>query len=272
MNELLRPSNRVVCVDQAIAHDLDHEEFKNYQFIRLVATKKKFTECDFRNCEFDAAYLRNCTFDSCNFTGSKFKDTNLRGSKFIGCTFDYAQFFHTHVDPEILDTGCPSTENLQQVFARTLRINFGQVGDAAAANRAIIVELEATRVHLYKACCSRASYYRKKYQGFKRFKMYLKWLGFISLDFFWGNGESPLKLIRSLAIAAVLIALTEVFLLRDPYILSSYTSALLQTPEILLGVTTPNEFSSLALAGIAILRYIMIGCLVAILIKRRSWR
>src|SRR5258706_9314041 len=163
MNEHLRASGREIRPDHAVAHDLAGEKFLNLQFQRLVASKKKFTECDFSFSEFDAAYLRNCTFDSCNFTGCKFTNTNLRGSKFIGCKFDYAQFSHTQVEPEILDTGCPGQENLQQRFARTLRVNFNKIGDAAAANKVIKVELEATHVHLYKPWRSRESYYRKKY-------------------------------------------------------------------------------------------------------------
>ena len=272
MNEHLRPSGREIRTDQAVAHDLVGVKFLNHQFQRLVASKKKFTECDFSFSEFDAAYLRNCTFDSCNFTGCKFTNTNLRGSKFIGCKFDYAQFSNTHVEPEILDTGCPGQENLQQRFARTLRVNFHQIGDAAAANKAIKVELEATRVHLYKAWRSRESYYRKKYPGLERTAMFIEWLEFVVLDFFWGNGESPAKLLRSLAILVVSIALGEVYFLRDGYVLSSYTSAFLQAPEVLLGVTKPQGFSGLALAGIASLRYILIACLVSILIKRLSRR
>lgn len=54
--------------------------------------------------------------------------------------------------------------------------------------------------------------------------------------------------------------------------LSSYASALLQAPEVLLGVTKPQGFSGLILAGIASLRYIMIAFLVSILIKRLSRR
>jgi hypothetical protein len=272
MNEHLRPSGREIRTDQAVAHDLVGVKFLNHQFQRLVASKKAFTECDFSFSEFDAAYIRNCTFDSCNFTGCKFTNSNLRGSKFIGCKFDYAQFSHTHVEPEILDTGCPGQENLQQRFARTLRVNFHQIGDAAAANKAIRVELAATRVHLYKAWHSRESYYRKKYADLERIKMFIDWLQFVVLDFFWGNGEGPVKLLRSLAILVVVIALGEVYFLRDGYALSSYASALLQAPEILLGVTKPPGFSGLALAGIASLRYILIACFVSILIKRLSRR
>jgi len=186
MKEPLRPSGREIRTDQAVEHDLADEKFVNYQFQRLVAIGKTFTKCNFNFSEFDAAYLRNCTFDSCNFTGCKFTNANLRGSKFIGCKFDFAQFAHTLVETEILDTGCPGQENLQRGFARTLRTNFHQIGDAAAANRAIKVELEATKVHLYKAWRSRESYYRKKYTGFQRAKVFFEWLEFVVLDFFLG--------------------------------------------------------------------------------------
>lgn len=273
MNEHLRTSGRTISTDQAVKQDLMGGIFRNHQFQRLVAIKKKFSDCDFSFSEFDAAYLRNCTFDSCKFIGCKFTNTNLRGSKFIGCTFDYVQFSNTHVESEILDTGCPGQENIQQKFARTLRLNFHQIGDAAAANKAIKIELEAARVHLYKAWHSRESYYRKKYPGLlKRGKMLIEWFEFVILDFFWGNGESPLKLLRSLGILIATIALGDVYFLRNGYMLSSYTSGFLQAPEVLFGLCRPPNFSGLVLVGVATLRYILIACLVSILIKRLSRR
>ena len=45
-------------------------------------------------------------------------------------------------------------------FARTLRMNYQQLGDARAANKAI--EIEATEIHLHKAWSSKQSYYRSK--------------------------------------------------------------------------------------------------------------
>lgn len=272
MNDHLRPSGRKITIDQAVRNDLDDVHFINHQFQRLVASRKKFTNCNFSYSTFDTSYLRNCTFDSCNFTGSKFINTNLRGSHFIGCTFDYVQFSHTIVEPEILDTGCPGQENLQQAFARTLRINFSQIGDTVAANKAIQIELEATRIHLHKAWRSRESYYRKKYTGIQRAKMLLRWSSFVGLDFFWGNGESVIKLLRSLAIFTVIIALGDVFALRDLTVLSNYTNAFLQAPEILLGIATPKEFSGVILTVIAIARFIIFAYLVSILVKRMSRR
>lgn len=272
MKKHFRPSGRVIVTDKAIAHNMTRQKLTNSQFQRLVAINREFTECDFSYSDFDSSYLRKCVFDSCDFTGCNFTKTILRGSKFIGCKFDYAKFVDTHVDPEILDTGCPGTENMQQIFARTLRVNFHQIGDTVAANRAIEIELEATRVHLYKSWNSKESYYRKKYTGFRRIGMFSEWLAFIFLNYFWGNGESLFKLTISLAVLIIIIALGDVYFLRDYYDLSSYKLALLQAPEVLLGITSPGNFSTLILVGIASLRYIMFAFFVSILIKRWSRR
>jgi len=272
MNDYFRETGREILSDQAVARDLQGVSLKNKQFERLVATTKRFTNCDFSYSQFDSAYLRNCTFDSCKFIGCKFTNSNLRGSRFEGCVFDYAEFSQTQIEPEILDTGCPGHENLQQKFARTLRVNFDQIGDAVSANKAIKIELEAGRVHLYKAWRSRESYYRNKYPGVKRVAAFLEWLEFILLDAFWGNGESPIKLLRTLVIVLCVIAVAEVFFLKDPKVLASYLEATKNAPQVFLGILQPVGYSGLVLAGIAAARYVMLACLVSILVKRFSRR
>lgn len=272
MNSYFRPSGRKSLTDQTIDQDLDGEDLKNFQFLRLVAIKRRFRNCDFSYSQFDAAYLRNCIFDSCKFIGCKFTHSNLRGSVFEGCVFDYVEFSHTHVEPEILETGCPGHENLQQKFARTLRVNFQQIGDAISTNKAIMLELEATRVHLYKAWRSRESYYRKKYSGIKRVGAFFDWLKFVLLDAYWGNGESALKLLRSMLLLTLAIALGDVVCTRDPRLLTSYWHALAVAPQVLLGIHQPAGFSGSILALIAAIRYVMLACLVSIFVKRYNRR
>lgn len=272
MNDQFRPTGREVVHDQAVSYNLEGISLRNRQFERLVASKKRFTNCDFSYSQFDSAYLRNCVFDSCKFVGCKFFNSNLRGSVFEGCVFNYAEFSQTQVEPDILDTGCPGPENLQQKFARALRVNFHQVGDTVAANKAIKVELEATRIHLYKAWRSRESYYRKKYPGIKRFGVFVEWLEFVLLDAFWGNGESTIKLLRSLGIVVLAIAIGDIYYLKDPAAWDSYLQALEIAPQVLLGTANPAGYSGLVVAGVAGMRYVMLACLVSILVKRFSRR
>jgi len=272
MNTALVSTGRKESVDQGVPNDLEGERFSNVQFLRLVAARKRFENCDFTNCEFDSCYLRNCEFVSCNFTGTKFRNTNLRGSHFAYCTFDYADFSNTQVEVDIFDSNCPDRENILLKFARSLRVNFQQIGDSQAVNKAILVELQATRVHLRKAWASREPYYRKKYKWFSRLGVFLDWFKFILLDFFWGNGESPWKLARSFLIVLILIAIGDTVQLRDSDQLSNYLNAAIAAPEILLGVYQPKDFNGSVLSLIAGTRYVLFACLVSVLIKRLNRR
>jgi hypothetical protein len=187
--------------------------------------RKTFTEVDFKCSVFDGCYLRDCHFDSCDFTGCRFVSTQLPGAKFSGCKFDFATFERTFIDSRILDTECPGYENLKSRFARTLRTNFQQIGDAAAVNKAMKVELGATEVHLKKAWYSNESYYRSHHPGaLLRAKAFLEWLEFKALDFVWGNGESLTRLIRSVLIILALMTLGDAVCHGDPGRLHTYFS------------------------------------------------
>jgi uncharacterized protein YjbI with pentapeptide repeats len=128
---------RKIITDYRFAKEEADARYDNHLFVRLSAKGTKFTNVDFRYTTFDACYLRDAKFDSCDFTGCRFVATNLNGAKFSGCRFEYATFERTMVDPAILDTECPSRENLRVRFARTLRMNYQQLGEAAAVNKAM---------------------------------------------------------------------------------------------------------------------------------------
>lgn len=265
-------SGRRLETDKKFDADETSVRFSNYLFLRLVAKGKSFTNGDFKYTIFEACYLRDCSFDSCDFTGCRFIGTNLHGSKFSGCKFDYATFERTSVDPDILDTECPGHENLKAKFARTLRTNYQQLGDAVAANKAMKVELQATEVHLHKAWNSNEAYYRKKYSGWRRIKSFIEWFEFKALDFIWGNGESALKLCRSALIILCIMAIFDILKFGDPQRLSSYTKAIVTASEIFLGVLAPDYYAKWYLAIITFVRLIAIGFFLSILIKRFNRR
>lgn len=148
-------------------------------------------------------------FKFCDFTGCKFIGTNFRGSKFSGCKFDYSTFERTFITSDILNTECPPFENLKLDFARTLRVNFNQIGDTEGANKAILLELEASEIHLWKVWASNESYYRDKYKGFYRVIYFFKWANFKLFDYIWGNGEKPHKLVLAALLFLFIISALE---------------------------------------------------------------
>lgn len=261
--------NRKVVADFYFASNVTNEPDK-YAFnvyVRLNAKKLKFEKVSFQHCIFDTCYLNNCVFDSCDFTGCRFIGCNLHNTVFAGCKFDYATFERTQIDDAILESEAPPQENLAMRFARSLRMNYTQIGDARAVNKAISIELRATATYLYKSWKSRETYYQTKYSGLKAVPQFLKWVEFWILDFVWGNGESILKLARTIGAVFVAIALYDALAYGDSSRIDTYTSSLLRAPGIFFGVTS-TPYASWVLALIAASRFISVALLTALLVKR----
>lgn len=282
-SKIIKDSGREKLSDKKFDFPVSKESFINKLFERLVALRVEFKEIDFRYCIFDAAYIRNCSFKDCNFTGCRFINCNLTGSSFTGCKFNYATFDKTHIDNDILESGCPSLDNLKLKFARSLRLNYQQIGDSKSANKAICIELQATEDHLHNAWKSNEPYYRKKYKGFNRFKAFGEWLEFKILDLIWGNGESAWKLYRAILIILLLIAAIHVIFFSDPIIkkshletlqilAKSYFDSLFISLPLFLGILKPKEYPDLYLTIIFLVRLIMFGFFMSIIIKRFNRR
>lgn len=269
---MLENSGKIELKDQRFAADVSGEKFTNFHFSRLVSKGRVFTNVDFKYCTFDACYLRNCKFDSCDFTGCRFIGTNLHGATFSGCKFEYATFERTDINNEVLSSCCPGSENLKIRFARSLRMNYQQLGDALSANKAIGVELDATNEHLYKAWRSNESYYRKKYRSWHRVQQFLLWVKFKLLDLLWGNGESAWKLGRAVLVIFALMTLFDVLNYRDPSLARSYWNAFFLAPQVFLGTTTNQVFPSSYITLVTFVRLLLFGFFMAIIVKRFNRR
>ncbi|MCK9744987.1 pentapeptide repeat-containing protein [Pseudomonas syringae] len=246
----------------------DHTSFHRKVLTRVSAKKIRFKNVSFFQTIFDTCYFNNCVFDSCTFIGCRFVASNLHQSSFPSCKFDYAVFERTQVDDDIL-SAAPERQNLKLKFARTLRMNYQQIGDARAVNRAIVLELEATEVFLKESWRSDSEYYRKKYIGFSRFWQFFRWLEFMVLDFIWGNGESVTKLLRSIILVILGVGLVDMIYTKEAKLFMDYLKNFYTAPSLFLGVEPlPKEVPSLLASGIAALRLVGFAFLTAILVKR----
>lgn len=268
----LMPKGRTVIVDHEWVGDLHDEALANHIFQRVSGKRILFANVDFKYCTFDSCYLRLCAFDSCDFTGCRFVGTNLHGSTFSDCKFEYAVFERTFIESDVLDTSSPQRENLRLRFARTLRTNYQALGDSDSVNKAILVELEATRVHLSKAWRSSEPYYRRKYAGLERVSAFLAWLRFVAGDAIWGNGERASRLVRTSIALVVLLSFGDTIFARNPTLVADWWSALISAPQVLLGTEQPTNYPGLILALIALTRYVVLGLFVSILVRRFARR
>jgi hypothetical protein len=269
---MLSDSDRVTQIDKKFDGNVSDQQFTNQLFVRLVAKQIHFTNVDFKYSIFDSCYLRSCAFDSCDFIGCRFIGSTLDGSAFSGCKFDYATFERTSVDSDILSQGCPGYENLKMRFARSLRMNYQQLGDAKSVNKAMEVELQATEAHLHKAWSSTESYYRRKYTRYKRFQLFTEWVSFRILDFLWGNGESAPKLVRAILLALFLVAMFDATAVQNPSLFKGYTQAVVETSQVFLGRVPPTSYPHGCLTFLLALRLAVFGFLTAIIVKRFNRR
>ena len=277
--------------DEMIVEVQKEFNYSNYYYKRLTIVPKTvdsanegkpkkeklvFYDIKFQYCTFDSCYIRDCKFEKCDFTGCKFINSNLSGSSFIDCDFKYAQFEKTMVDNDILNTDFhqySDAENLKWKFARTLRLNYQQLGDTASVNKAIRVELNATKLHLKHIWSSQKSYYKNKYNKFnERMIGFIKWLVFCILDFVWGNGESIWKLVRTTMLFLLSISIINTLNYGNPDSITSYVSHFINSIPLFFGVAKNSECNELYLSIITLVRLVLFGLFMSVLIKRFNRR
>ncbi|WP_374630052.1 pentapeptide repeat-containing protein [Pannonibacter indicus] len=266
-------SSRNPLTDKRFEQDESASQYRNHVFIRLSAKGRKFTNVDFRYSTFDSCYLRNAQFDSCDFTGCRFLGSNLHGATFSGCKFDYASFERTTIDPTILDTEYPKPENLRARFARTLRMNFAQLGDVASANKAMKLELEATGIHCRKAVFSEEKYYRSKYTGVLWWRALYDLLLFHLGDFVWGNGESLGRLLRCVLLVLIAMTIFDVVKFGNPNLMNSWGTSFARSFQVFMGAPFgPIDYPQPYVGIITLVRLIAIAFLVSIIFKKFNRR
>lgn len=244
------------------------DSFERKELIRIFAVDVTFTGVVFKQAVLTSCYFRNCTFIRCDFTGTQFKDSNLKGSSFEECQFRYATWDKTSLDEEFLDRCLPPEENLARDLVRSLRVNFAQIGNYDAVNKAAAIEVALTGQHLFNAAYSKQAYYRSmpKYNGFSRLSYIARHFRWKILDLLWGNGESLLRVLLTgaLSIAGAAAILT------SAATNMKYVDALSIAFLSFWGVAQPVPTA--LNAALTVVRFVLFGLFMAILVKRLSRR
>lgn len=264
----LTDHSKPIIEDKEFASDVRHQDFTQKALKRLYAVGKVFIDVSFKQAELSKCYFRNCRFIRCDFTGASISGCNFRGSQYEECKFHYTIWEHTHLDDEFLDNCLPSEENLARDLVRTLRVNFGHIGNYGAVNKAASIEVALTGQHLFNAAYSKQSYYRSKYKGWLRAAQGARHLQWKVLDVLWGNGES---LLRVLVFGiSLVVGWSAVLAWRLPDM--AWPEALGVVVLAFLGVSTTPTLPEGQLAALTALRFVLVGLFMAILIKRLARR
>jgi uncharacterized protein YjbI with pentapeptide repeats len=264
----LKKHTKTAIKDQEVTANVIGEDLSQNELLRVFAVNIQFTDVVFKQCNITSSYFRNCRFIRCDFTGAIFKDTNLRGSQFEECKFVYTTWEKTLLDETFLETCLPSEENLARDLVRSLRVNFSQVGNYEAVNKAASIEVKLTGQHLFNAAYSKQSYYRSKYKGFTRVQYGFRHAKWKALDLLWGNGESVLRVAGWAVLTVTLIAIAISF--SEP--LRGITNVLGTAVSIFCGVRPQQDVHPAFVVVATVIRFFLFGLFMAILVKRLSRR
>lgn len=192
----------------------------------------------------------------------------MKGTSFPESTFKYTTFSSSQLDDTILDNHLPVEENLARDFVRALRVNFSQVGNYEAVNKAALIEVKLTGKHLYKAAYSREKYYRKKdkYTGIGRIKAIVSHIIWKFSYLFWGDGESIWRIFIS-SIVFVLFVSFFITITSSNTCLDTIISVIYNFFGVEdLNITKPY------IAVLTVGRLLLFGALVSVFVKKRSKR
>ena len=264
----LKDHTKPLIEDKEFTTDVRKTDLSQQVLRRVFAVKKTFVDVSFKQSDISRCYFRNCRFIRCDFTGANISQSNFRGSQYEECKFHYATWEHTILDEEFLDSCLPSEENLARDLVRSLRVNFGQIGNYPAVNKAASIEVKLVGLHLFHAAYSKQSYYRAKYKGWDRIIHGVRHAKWKALDLLWGNGESLSRVV----VCGLFMIIAGAALLSWQYPQFSWPTSLgVVATAFWVGSTTP-PIPPDYLAILTAVRFILFGLFMAILIKRLSRR
>ena len=257
-----------VVEDKEIPADVSSHDLAQQVLRRVFAVRKTFIDVSFKQSELSDCYFRNCRFIRCDFTGCCIRRCNFRGSQYEDCKFQYSTWEHTQLDDEFLERCLPSEENLARDLVRSLRVNFGHIGNYTAVNKAASIEVKLTGRHLFNAAYSKQSYYRSKYKGWDRVLHAARHAQWKALDLVWGNGESIFRVLLTGATTVVLWATILVWTNQQ----STWPQSLASVAYAFWGVKSNPPLPDYQLILLTVVRFVLFGLFMAILIKRLARR
>ena len=263
----IRENKKTKLEDVEFTTNITSEDFKRHEMVRVYAVDKVFTKCSFKQVNFLGCYFRNCRFIGCDFTGAFVKETNLRGSQFENCTFQYTAWEKSQLDDDFLNHCLPSQENLARDLVRSLRVNFSEIGNYEAVNRAASIEVGLTGKHLFKAAYSNESYYRSKYKGTERLERAAQHARWKALDWVWGNGESIFRILISCFVSILVVS---ILYSREAKV--SFFVAVMESIWQFWGKQYLQAMPPTYALALTITQFVAFGLFMAILVKRLSRR
>src|SRR6266542_4349133 len=263
-----------------------NEDFLHYTFEDFGARQVQFNNCNFSYSVFNRAYFYGAAFDNCKFIGARFIDCNFRSARFIRCDFSYSSFRGTTIPSKELMCNVPERPNVRRELMQALRANAISLANDEDAKIFIRKEMKAEELHNQKAREAAEDYYAPKYgwssNRWNWIRVRIEYIWLWIQRFGWGYGEYPWRLLRSIAL--LLLALAILLAMKTGQAATGFIETLLHSIKRILSVFLAIPLTSqqdridegfvvwLLLSLTAVMRYVALGLFVTMLFRRLSKR
>lgn len=263
----------------AFPEGIADETMTNGLFEDVAGDDAAFENVDFSYSRFVRGYFHGATFVNCRFVGCRFEACNFRGATFSQCDFKYANFDETIIPIKEIIVSAPEWPNVRRGLMQILRANAESLGDMESARAFAREEMKARREHLRRARDQQEEYYIRKYGGWFsqlkiRWESLLLWLDRNLL----GYGEHIGRAVAGACFLLVVVAVVQCVATIDANTsigaeLWNFLDALRYVAYLLLDMpqTVARQPQIIAVV-VVILRYFLIGLLVAALFRALSHR
>lgn len=171
--------------------------FKGTQLIGCNLSQASISEC----------YLRNTVFEKCDIVNAKFSKCEFSHARIEACRLDFCSFkeceitldtirFRSDVDPRVLSRIC-----------RNLKLNAMSMGHFADAGELAYMEKTHERHVLYNH-----AFVRHPDRPGGRVKACRGWIVSLLMNWMWGYGEKPIRLLLATVAGVVLFGAVQYWL------------------------------------------------------------
>jgi len=200
----------------------DHQLFADQERDDDEIHRVDLRRCVFRNVGFRSTkfidghlthslcidgYFKGALFKNVDLTGTKFVRCNFRNAYFECCNLRYAMFHQCILDLDRIVASLPQEVNLRFPLLRSLRLNASEMGDAAAASRLLLMELEAERLKQFAVFTAASPYFAENFSHWDRVNALLGWVSHHAQSFLWGYGLRVLRLLRTATVVILASAM-----------------------------------------------------------------
>jgi hypothetical protein len=264
-----RPGRKIDSV--SFSPEVTGEDFSNCRIEWARGKKVVFIKCNFSSSLIKLCYFHRAVFRDCDFTGCIITESNFRGAVFENCEFRYVTVRSTSIEVKQMLKNLPYWENSRRELLRGLRKNAESIGDVEDVRMCLKAEMDASAEHWRSAFRQVTPYFAMHYPGLKgRLTSLLKLIGIKAGKWFWGYGESPLRLLFSLFFWIVLAC----FFVSWPKLPSAFIDSFQQISSVMIGVQQGDALSMSGWQKLVIVasRYVFLGLFATVFVRRFARR